>query len=126
MHRTLRRTWNVHFSFFNARNRPGGQAPQRRTLRAEALEPRWCPALDVPALSSLPGADHTIYLDFNGHVTENTNWNNYFNNPSVRSPAYNTDSDPNSYSTSERADIETACSSRLGHPPRKLCNEWTK
>jgi hypothetical protein len=65
-------------------------------------------SLDVPELSSLPGANHTIYLDFDGHVTEGTSWNSYFNNPSIRSPAYSTDGDTANFSASELTDIEQA------------------
>lgn len=65
-------------------------------------------ALAVPALSSLAGANHTIYLDFDGHVTEGTTWNSYFNNPSIRSPAYSSDGDATSFTSGELADIQQA------------------
>ena len=65
-------------------------------------------ALDVPALSSLAGANHTIFLDFDGHVTEGTSWNSYFSNPSIKSPAYSTDGDATSYSSAELNDMHQA------------------
>ncbi len=60
----------------------------------------------VPAYSSLPGANHAIYLDFNGHVTENTSWNDYFANPSIDSPPYDINANPASFSSTELANIE--------------------
>ncbi len=78
----------------------------------EGLEARLC--LTVPALSSLPGANHTIYLDFDGSVTQNTVWNSYsFNSsgktkPTINSPAYDTDGNPSSFGASELADIQDA------------------
>ena len=90
--------------------RSGGSGQNRRARRLtlESLEPRWCPALTVPAFSSLPGANHTIYLDFDGHVTENTSWNSYFGKSTITSPAYNTDGDAANFSSSELAEIEQA------------------
>jgi len=78
----------------------------RRVRRLfEQLEDRWLLSLDVPALSSLAGANHTIYLDYDGHITEDTPWNDYFGNPSIHSPAYDTDGDFQNFSTSELANI---------------------
>ena len=79
-----------------------------RRLRLELLEPRMCLALDVPALSSLPGASKTIYLDFDGHVTQGTSWNSYFNQTTINSPAYNIDADPANFSATELTQIENA------------------
>lgn len=79
---------------------------RRCLLQLEHLEHRWCPA--VPAFSSLPGANHTIYLDFDGHVSQNTQWNTYFGVSSINSPAYDTDGNTSTFSASELADIENA------------------
>src|SRR5436190_1350609 len=79
-----------------------------RLLRLELLEPRCCLALLVPAFSSLPGANHTIYLDFDGHVTQNTAWNKNWSNPKITSPAYDIDGNANSFSSTELANIESA------------------
>ncbi len=46
---------------------------------------------DAFTLSSLPGADKTIYLDFDGHVTTGTTWNSQNNISSIVSPAYDRD-----------------------------------
>ncbi len=79
---------------------------RRFQLQLEHLEHRWCPA--VPAFSSMPGANHTIYLDFDGHVSTGTQWNSYFGVSSINSPAYDTDGNTSAYSASELADIENA------------------
>jgi hypothetical protein len=81
-------------------------APGRSLLLLEQLETRLCPV--VPAYSSLPGANQTIYLDFDGHITQNTQWNSYWNTPTITSPAYDTDGNPSSFSASELADIQDA------------------
>ena len=51
-------------------------------------------------------ADHTIYLDFDGHVTTGTSWNSSYGVTSINSPAYSTDSDTANFSASELATIE--------------------
>lgn len=75
----------------------------RNRLSLELLEPRLNLALDVPAFSSLPGANHTIYLDFDGHVTSGTSWNN---GATINSPAYSSDADTANFSASELTVIE--------------------
>jgi hypothetical protein len=52
-------------------------------------------------LSSQPGADKTIYLDFDGHTTTGTSWNSAYGITSIVSPAYSTDSNYESWSASE-------------------------
>ena len=76
---------------------------KRSRLSIELLEPRLNLALDVPIFSSLPGANHTIYLDFDGHVTSGTAWNN---GATINSPAYSSDADTANFSASERSVIE--------------------
>ncbi len=78
---------------------------KRPNLAIELLEPRLNMALDVPAFSSLPGANHTIYLDFDGHVTTGTAWNS---GATINSPAYSTDADLLNFSDSELQVIERA------------------
>ncbi|MFM8251777.1 MAG: zinc-dependent metalloprotease family protein, partial [Planctomycetota bacterium] len=77
-----------------------------RHLGLESLEARRNMALTVPAFSSLPGANHTIYLDFDGHVTTGTSWNSSYGVTSINSPAYSTDTDTANFSSSELATIE--------------------
>jgi Putative Ig domain/RTX calcium-binding nonapeptide repeat (4 copies)/Metallo-peptidase family M12B Reprolysin-like len=55
-------------------------------------------------LNSNPNAKHTIYLDFDGHVTENTSWNNS-TNPQLISPAYDTDGNAAVFSSTELKEI---------------------
>ena len=76
----------------------------QQSLQVELLEPRYC--LTVPAFSSLPGADHTIFLDFDGQVVQNTSWNSYYNQATLNAPAYDIDGNPASFSATELARIE--------------------
>jgi hypothetical protein len=50
-------------------------------------------------LSSLPGAEHTIYLDFDGHTTTGTQWNAAYG--TIITPAYDTDGDVSTFSLAE-------------------------
>lgn len=79
---------------------PWAQADQP----AEQLaDPASAPPVTGPEfqLSSLPGADKTIYLDFDGHVTEGTTWNTAYGVPTIVSPPYDTDGAPDSWSSNE-------------------------
>lgn len=58
------------------------------------------PLSSIPALSSLPGAFAKIYLDFNGDTT--TNWGTYHPNTT---PAFDTDGDASTFSSSELSAI---------------------
>ena len=62
-------------------------------------------------LASLPGADKTIFLDFDGHVTEGTTWNTSSGITTIVSPPYDTDGDPGSWSTAELQVIRDAWAS---------------
>jgi autotransporter-associated beta strand protein len=53
-------------------------------------------------LHSRPTAAHTIYLDFNGHVTSGTGWQN---GATFTTPEYDRDGNPASFSQSELDDI---------------------
>lgn len=79
---------------------------RRSKLALEVLEPRLNLSLSVPEFSSLPGANHTIYLDFDGQVTTGTSWNSSYGVDPIVSPAYSTDSDRLNFSTSELTNIE--------------------
>ncbi len=93
-----------------ARRLPSSSITRRlsvpRRLGLESLEARRNMALTVPAFSSLPGANHTIYLDFDGHVTTGTSWNSSYGVTSINSPAYSTDTDAANFSAAELATIE--------------------
>lgn len=55
-------------------------------------------------LHSRPGATKVIYLDFDGGVTQNTPWNSS-SAPKITTTAYDSDSNPSSFSTAELANI---------------------
>ncbi|MBP6995538.1 MAG: hypothetical protein KBB39_05280 [Phycicoccus sp.] len=52
-------------------------------------------------LESLPGADKTIYLDFDGNITEGTSWNSAYGITTIVNPPYNIDADASSWSATE-------------------------
>ena len=60
--------------------------------------------LAVPAYSSLPGAPHTLYLDFDGMVYPGS-WSSSYDPPGTVA-AYDTDGNPSSFSSTELANIE--------------------
>ncbi len=56
----------------------------------------------VFALNSLSSAQHTIYLDFDGHTTSGTYWNYYYSgNQDFITPAYDFDGNSSSFSNAE-------------------------
>ena len=54
-------------------------------------------------LESLPGADHTIFLDFDGETSSGTSWKS---GETIVSPPYDVDNAPDSWSATELARIE--------------------
>jgi hypothetical protein len=75
-----------------------GFLPRRPVLRLEPLEDRCL--LSAPALSSLPGAKASLWLDFTGLPT--MTWGAYANVPT---PAFDLDGNPSSFSAQEVAVI---------------------
>ena len=61
---------------------------------------------DTFLLHSLPNANHTIYLDFDGHVTEGTTWNSQSGNSSIVSPAYDPANNGAGFTDSELSQIQ--------------------
>ncbi|MBD2500129.1 bluetail domain-containing putative surface protein [Anabaena azotica] len=58
-------------------------------------------------LSSLPGANHTIYLDFNGHTTSGTAWNtNFTGGANIVTSAFDFDGNTSSFSSAELERIQ--------------------
>ncbi|HYW18293.1 MAG TPA: DUF4347 domain-containing protein [Nodularia sp. (in: cyanobacteria)] len=58
-------------------------------------------------LSSLPTAKHTIYLDFNGHITSNTAWNrDETGGADIVTPAFDFDNNTASFSNAELERIQ--------------------
>jgi len=60
---------------------------------------------DVFTLHSRPDSPHTIYLDFDGHTTENTEWRG---GARIDAPPYDADGDPTTFSPAERDAIYEA------------------
>ncbi|WP_353931255.1 DUF4347 domain-containing protein [Okeanomitos corallinicola TIOX110] len=61
---------------------------------------------DAFKLHSKPDAQHTIYLDFDGHTTSGTYWNtSYASGNNITTPAYDSDGNPNSFSNIELQNI---------------------
>jgi hypothetical protein len=58
-------------------------------------------------LSSNPSASKIIYLDFNGHTTSGTSWNNSTMGSSFYSPAYDIDGNTAGFSETELTRIQT-------------------
>jgi hypothetical protein len=56
-------------------------------------------------LNSLPGSNHTIYLDFDGHITNGTIWNDA-SHPTITTPAYDFDGNTAIFSNAELAVIQ--------------------
>ena len=61
-------------------------------------------ANQVFSLNSNPGADHIIYLDFDGHTTTGTAWNKSYGN-SIVTPAYSSDRNTSNFSTADKKTI---------------------
>jgi len=71
-----------------------------------ATEPL-APLKDTFKLHSKPGTSKVLYLDFNGHTTSKTPWNdNYNNGRSFRSAPFDQDGNPKQFSDSERTMIQ--------------------
>ena len=65
------------------------------------------PLSETFLLHSNPGAQHTIYLDFDGHVTSGTIWNSSFNGgEDFATPAYDFDGNLSSFSDQELQRIQ--------------------
>ncbi len=59
------------------------------------------PESETFTLHSRPGANHTIYLDFDGHITSGTTWNSNYGVTTISSPAYDIDGDYATFSAVE-------------------------
>ncbi len=60
---------------------------------------------DTFKLHSHPGSNYTIYLDFDGGITEGTSWNTSTGIETLVDIAYDRNGDPASFSTSELSEI---------------------
>jgi hypothetical protein len=64
------------------------------------------PLAETFKLHSLPGAQKTIFLDFDGFVTTGTQWNIDFNATTITTPPFDTDGNPGSFSDAELEEIQ--------------------
>ena len=71
-----------------------------------AVSPSQAPLADTFKLHSLPGSQHTIYLDFDGHTTTGTTWNSASGRASITSPAYDPSFDGSNFNNQELALIQ--------------------
>ena len=67
------------------------------------------PVGDTNYLHSRPSSPRKIYLDFNGHTTTGTVWNNQYS--SFTTPVWGRDGDPSTWSSVEAAAIQSAYAS---------------
>ena len=89
---------------------PGRQPATQSATQPDLAAASAAPPVSGPEfqLASLPGADKTIFLDFDGHVTEGTGWNTNYQIATIISPPYDTDGDPGSWSATELQVIRDA------------------
>lgn len=85
---------------------PPPPPPQELAGGGSALAVAPFPLEQTFFLNSLPGASKTIYLDFDGHLTRETQWNTDFALPNIASPAYNLDGDFGGFSSIEQLVIQ--------------------
>lgn len=71
-----------------------------------AADPGPSSPLQVPIFHSNPGAEKVIFLDFDGHIVEDTRWNENNDDLPIHAPAFDLDSDIFSFSGTELARIE--------------------
>jgi Ca2+-binding RTX toxin-like protein len=96
-----------HADFYPIANEP---VPEAAEIITTINTPSTATALtsfdlnNVFKLHSNINAKHTIYLDFDGHISENTYWNDT-TLPKIISPAYDTDGNVAVFSATERKDI---------------------
>jgi len=77
--------------------------PDTTTYTATASQP----LANTFLLHSRPGAAKVIFLDFNGHTTTGTSWNNaYAAGAPIVTPAFDTDGNPAAFSDAERTVIQ--------------------
>ncbi|MBG0744952.1 MAG: hypothetical protein IV298_16105, partial [Cylindrospermopsis raciborskii KL1] len=82
--------------------------PQRVISSPQLLNTSTLATLDLNQtffLSSLPGANHTIYLDFNGHSTTGTLWNTGYGS-NIVTPAFDLDGNTAAFSNAELERIQ--------------------
>ncbi|NHA68536.1 hypothetical protein [Phycicoccus flavus] len=100
--RTLKVDRSLQLAYFDEAADAGAPDP---APVAAAAPPTTDP---VFSLSSLPGAEKTIYLDFDGNTTTGTTWNSAYGVETIENPPYDTDGDPTTFSATELAVVRNA------------------
>ena len=94
------RSNRAHFICLGAQAQVG---PDTTVYTATANQP----LANTFLLHSRPGAAKVIFLDFNGHTTTGTSWNNaYAAGAPIVTPAFDTDGNPAAFSDAERTVIQ--------------------
>jgi PKD repeat protein len=94
------RSNRAHFICLGAQAQVG---PDTTAYTATANQP----LANTFLLHSRPGAAKVIFLDFNGHTTTGTSWNNaYAAGAPIVTPAFDTDGTPATFSDAERTVIQ--------------------
>jgi len=94
------RSNRAHFICLGAQAQVG---PDTTVYTATANQP----LANTFLLHSRPGAAKVIFLDFNGHTTTGTSWNNaYVAGAPIVTPAFDTDGNPAAFSDAERTVIQ--------------------
>lgn len=93
----------AYMDYFFQEGEPTEQALDAAPSATEPL----APLEDTFKLHSKPGVEKILYLDFDGHTTSKTPWNdNYTNGRSFRSAPFDRDGNPRKFSDSERIMIQ--------------------
>ena len=80
--------------------------PAEEPATSDPLQSAPFPHTETFSLHSRPGASRVIYLDFDGHVTEGTAWNNSSGQATIISPPYNREGDASTFSALEHEYIQ--------------------
>ena len=83
----------------------GLKAPIGPDVTAITTTPSY-PTTETFILHSRPGATRKIYLDFTGHTTTGTSWNNAFSKTTFTTPPFSLDANTAAFSSAEHAAIQ--------------------
>lgn len=82
--------------------RDDGSISTSQSVEGEAL----FDLASIPLLNSYPSANQSIYLDFDGQIVTNTDWNQHNDDRAIYAPAFDMDGDRHTFSQSELDTIE--------------------
>jgi len=86
------------------RAKAAGRSEQAVEERAIAQAP--VPIANPPVYHSRPGSARVIYLDFNGHVVTNTEWNDDYETPTFDALPFTLDTDISTFNDAEQTAIK--------------------